>query len=925
MRDLSFVSGVREALILATKCPNCGYNNVSDFPFCESCLELLPTRPGNELAFELDVSASQNEDHAHGWPPFPWNPPDLEDRLIGRDKATGKLVEGWNEVVRKWTGRLHLLVSEFGMGKNQVVVHFAREAIRREPQAQVVRITCPEHGGPYRMWDVVLRALFDVPAEADPEEAGRLLLQAAEKRLPEEAREIVGLIADLVGYRIPGHLSASPSTDPEALVSRSAGALSRLLEAVARDPLLIIVTQADRGTSASLALAGSLEASLKGHPVMIVLTGTPELTQIQPGWHRFPATKLSPLSKRAAAEMIQLFLTGLDDIPVELTQRITERAKGSPWAIKSLLRYLVEGGAILVEQGKYVLDASVCWDLEWPQDLEGVVLARLNLLTVRDRAVLGNAAVVGETFWTGPLVALERFGVEPPDQVGTIQRDKLTWETSRSLDRLVALRFIQPRASSLSNEPAWAFRSALQWKVASTIVPSAARSRYHRIVEQWLRMHARADADPHLEDLARHAQLGGDFVRAADYNRNAARRALKAHEPRKSLEFLVLARAIISDDDRANCLELDVDLGDVQSRLGEVEDALASYHRALHAAWQLRHQNLGADVLMRIGRVETGMGRYADASRHSEAALRLYVAMGNRAGVAGVCLMLGKMLWLEGSHVEAMQSYRKADRLYVELEDRRGLAELADALAALQADRGELDLAERYFRRALELRRRLKDRRGVASSLNNLGVTLLGRGRPKEAIVVWREGLETASKMGYRSLQAALASNIGEALIKMELFDEAETALEEAIEWAREGRDPRVLTDLHLNRAVLRIRRGAWADAETEVEAARAYAKPLALPMLAGRIERVIGELHLARYRATDGGEAALLKRALKHLRYSIARYVEANTDLDQAESRECFAEALELAKRDDEAAKERAAAAQLRADHAPPEEKAEA
>jgi len=907
---------------MAVKCPNCSYNNVSDFPFCESCLELLPTRPGNELAFELDeVNATKSEDHTRGWPPFPWNPPNLEDRLIGREKAIESLLDGWNEVVRKWTGRLHLLVSEFGMGKNQVVVHFAREAIRREPQAQVVRITCPEHGGPYRMWDVILRTLFDISLEASPEEAGTALLKAAQRVLPDESREMVTLVADMVGYRISGHLAPTTVTDQEALASRSAGALSRLLEAVARDPLLIIVSQANRSTAASLALAGSLEASLKGHPVMIVLTGTPELTQIQPGWHRFPVTKLTPLSKRAASEMIQLFLTGLDGVPVELLQRITERAKGSPWAIKSLLRYLLEADAIRVEKGQYVLDASQCWDLEWPEDLEGVVLARLNMLTARDRQVLGTAAVVGEIFWTGALVAIERFNVEVPEQIGNLRRDKLTWEISRSIDRLVALRFIQQRDSSLSNEPSWAFRSSLQWKVASTIVPEAARSRYHRIVEQWLRVHAGADTQDHLEDLARHAKLAGDTVRAANYNRKAAQNALEAHDPRKSLRLLTEARALASGDDRATGVELDVNLGDVQARLGEVEDALASYHAALHFAWQLRHQNLGADLLMRIGRVETGMGRYADASRHFEAALRLYVAMGNRAGVAGVCLMLGKMLWLGGSHIEAMQSYRKADRLYVELEDRRGLAELADALAALQADRGELDLAERYFRRALDLRRRLKDRRGVASSLNNLGVTLLGRGRPKEAISIWREGLETASNMGFRSLQAALASNIGEALIKMGCFDEAETALDEAIGWAQEGRDPRVLTDLHLNRALLRIRRNAWDDAKAEADKARDYAKPLALPMLTGRVERVIGNLHLSRYRGEKKPDSGVLKRAIKHFRASVLRYEEANTDLDQAESREYLAEALVLADRGAEAGKERALAEKLRADHAPPEE----
>ena len=51
------------------KCPACAHENVSDFPFCEECLTLLPARPGNELAFELDVETETQKEQVAGWPP----------------------------------------------------------------------------------------------------------------------------------------------------------------------------------------------------------------------------------------------------------------------------------------------------------------------------------------------------------------------------------------------------------------------------------------------------------------------------------------------------------------------------------------------------------------------------------------------------------------------------------------------------------------------------------------------------------------------------------------------------------------------------------------------------------------------------------------------------------------------------------------
>ena len=154
------------------KCPACEHENISDFPFCENCLELLPARPGNELAFELDIASFEEPEENIGWPPFPWNPRGLKNRLVGRDAALNELLAAWDTTVASWTGRLHLLVSEFGMGKSQLTSRLAREVIRREPMARVIRIRCPERGGPYRMWDAVMRALFEIPETDGPAEAG---------------------------------------------------------------------------------------------------------------------------------------------------------------------------------------------------------------------------------------------------------------------------------------------------------------------------------------------------------------------------------------------------------------------------------------------------------------------------------------------------------------------------------------------------------------------------------------------------------------------------------------------------------------------------------------------------------------------------------------------------------------------------------
>ena len=97
---------------------------------------------------------------------------------------------------------------------------------------------------------------------------------------------------------LPGVNRQVGVNDGQAIVSRGAGALSRLLGAVAQEPFLLVISAANRGSSASLALVGALEASLKDRPAMMVLTGSPELTTFCPVGIVFPVTRLAALNQR---------------------------------------------------------------------------------------------------------------------------------------------------------------------------------------------------------------------------------------------------------------------------------------------------------------------------------------------------------------------------------------------------------------------------------------------------------------------------------------------------------------------------------------------------------------------------------------------------------------------------------------------------
>ena len=895
------------------KCPECNHDNVSDFPFCEGCLNLLPVRSGGGTAFDVDYEP----DAVVGRPeaarrPFPWNPESHTERLIGRGGALDELVDAWNTVRSTWTGRIQLLVGDVGMGKARVATTLADRARSLEALARVVQVECPRYGGPFRLWRTVVDALFDIPPHTATNVAvGRIAL-ATREYLPDEADEVAHQVGYLVGYRRDEGLT---ELERDAAIAAGSGALVRLLAAIAHEPLLVVIGRANRASEASLRLAATLEAALKGKPFMLVMVGSPELTTLLPGWKQFPVTQLLPLPAGPAEDLARMFFEGLEISP-DLIGRLVERSGGNPSAMKSLIQYLREADGIRIVGGDWVLDDVLCWELELPEHLEGVLVARMNQMDEFDRAILGQAAVVGRECWLSTLVALGRRGIPQPGSPGATVVDDLPSRIAAALDRLDAQRFLERRDSSIPGEQAWSFRSDLHFEVASSLVPDATRPGMHDTVRQWMELVVGSDAPVHWAGLARHAALAGNNPLAARYKWRAGREALAQPNPAAALQLLQEANTLAARDDHPVRLGIAFDLGDVRMERGDLDGALASYQVGLHLAWQLRHRAKGAEAFVRVAQAKAASNEYADAAGLLENALRLYEQVDDHAGVATACLQLGKIYWLGGRLDEAQVSYRKSERLFDALDDRAGQAKTFNARAGLSYDRGDLNVAKADYERSLELRREGGDDRGVAETLNNMGAVWVGLGAHGKAIKAWKEALDLARRHGLRSLEATLVANLGEGLMSLGRLDEASALLDQAETFALEAGAHRSLTDIALNRASLRLEQRDWDGAEAALERARELADRMDLPRFIAQTERGRGALLAGRASGDSTNRDKLLKAAVKHYRKGAAIYSGAGYDLEEALTREKLASTLRSLGDEDAADREQEAALGLRAKH---------
>ena len=191
------------------------------------------------------------------------------------------------------------------------------------------------------------------------------------------------------------------------------------------------------------------------------------------------------------------------DIPAEIQERVLGRVGGNPLYAEEYVRLLIDRGSLVGAAGGLRLTAGD--SLPLPDTVQAVLAARLDALPVEQKAVLCDAAVLGESFWSGAIATLAE---RDPGQVD----DLLAELVRRELIRLVA-------TSTLEGEREFTFWHALSRDVAYAQLPRRARLAKHIAAARWIESKASDRGEAFAEILAHHYVTAlelAEAVRAAD-------------------------------------------------------------------------------------------------------------------------------------------------------------------------------------------------------------------------------------------------------------------------------------------------------------------------------------------------------------------------------------------------------------------------
>jgi len=842
--------------------------------------------------------------------------------FVGRRAELGALDEALGRATRFNAPQTVTVIGADGVGKSRLVDEWVDA--HQGPELRIVRAAVePAVGGEAAPRGALIAHLLRVRfglSELTPDEALlRFRAQLQEVFGDRRIAELSTLLGRYLGFDQPeSPLGSALAGRPEQGAELARAVLARFFEQdAAGRPLAIIGENLQDADDDSLSELESLAAELADAPILIVGTARPDLLVRRPGWSHGGGNHirldLQPLTRMEIELLVASWLGPAAPVPPGLAEQVASASGGSPQLAGEVLRAYREHGILVAGADGWRFDRARAARQHPTATREEVAHARITVLTPAERDVLTRAAIFGDQFWTGGVVALGRLAASPPDEAAVFAPDPTITEIHQILESLRERGFVQRVAkSAIPEETAWAFSQTIERRLLETVAASELGRRRKGFAAQWLESRGGAATAPEreqrLEALARLYEEAGDARRAAYCYVTAAALA-RDHLLLDRAHALYLAGIrLLELDDAVAKMDALYAAGDVAARLGRTRESVGLFQEMLRLAWRLDLPAKGGAAHGRIGRLLSTMGENARARAHLELAHKLFEVAGDGPGVAAALDDVGRIHFLMGEPERSLERHRAALSVREQLGDDRGRALTLSRLGQVLRATGALTAADEHFRAALELRRRISDLPGVIASLLDLGALERDLGRRAEALSLLGEGRELARGSGERLQECSLSIEIGDCHLADGQPHAALAEFQAAREIARQFGARGLLSEATRGIAEAELALGEAARARDDARSAFEIAERAGAPPLAGAALRVAASAVGAGApgEADLGGAREMFDRAVEVL-------TGAGAELELARTLDAYAEFEDRSGRDETASELRRQARLIR------------
>lgn len=822
-----------------------------------------------------DLSLKGKQDRVRAWRAGAVDPgsrrqgPDASiPTLVGRARELAELGAEVRTALAERRAEVQTVVGEAGVGKTRLATELVARLDAGPDAPLVLWASCPPYGpgGDLTPLADLVRAGWrsarpDGPGGSMPE------VGAVAAAVAEASGTDAGLLRTRLELLLGVGPVASRPFEHEAgpvrggVAEHQFGAARAVFAHLARHrPLLLVIDDVHVAGPGLLRFLAQLPDRLAGLPVVVLALGRDDLLErrsplIGAGPGRSTRT-LDPLPSDDAGHLVLTLLGG--PAPARMgpaaLERLVVATGGNPLLVDQLVRYLVESGALVEVDGRWLWTTDEEGsEAGLPDGVRSLIGARLDSLPDDERSVVADASVLGRRFW---LEAVAELG-------GTE-----TGEVAGLLDRLDRRGLTQAVADDGHGDRA--FRHVLTRDVAYASLPIADRAARHARAAAWLERRFASSAEPaSVSQLAHHYERAVVLARAVDHTDPGL----------ASAAFAALVRAARLEHRREGLRRADHwfrrarDLGSTDADL--VSDVLAEHGQVLLALRQLdaareafeeqlrlagdRRPAAAAAALAHLGAVARLQGDPDLARERFDLAAARWRALGDVAGHVDGLRLQGWSEITAGRPRAALPRLQQAVALEEQLATQPRRGDTLRYLGWCEFLSGELGDARGHLWEAMAHAHHVEDQGTVGWCFGLLAHILLYSGEATRSLEVSRNLRATAARNGdpwgewtTATLEASALLALGHGEAAVALATEAEARFEELEE-------PWGLALARLVRA--QGARVAGELAEARAVLVRALEDTRDLPSV-GEDARLLAELARVELDAGRSGEAERRARA---------------------------------------------------------------
>ena len=729
-------------------------------------------------------------------------------RLHGRDLELKALRDAWRDVLVTKRKRQIVIVGDAGVGKRALVRQFL-DGIRRD-EAVVIRTTGRVGTAltPYGVIADLARDLLGLAEDAEPHEVERRVLRALPlvymgEESSREARAALQIMCMLLGAR-----GAAPAAEIDAETRRQTllQLLNRIEQRLESDKPLILVGEDIHWTDQdSQELFAALLKVDTPRPILGLMTSRPEPRILKLAKELgTELVVLDELSADARREMLaERFVPG-HDID-ELVEQIVARAGGNPFFIQELLDTLIEQGIVVADADEGASDEGAHHPglLRWvrrdapivvPSTVEDLLLTRIDSLPGPEKDTLVHAAVLGRHVSAAALAQL------------------LGRPVRLELDELVKRGLLSPADGE------YRFKNDMTMTVAYGLIPPEQRVQMHRAAAARIASAPgyRTGQDDAL--IARHLELAGDDVPAADRYLRAASHAVELGGNADAFRQLTRALRLLPTDDHERRFAAHRLREEILRRMAKRPQQLRELHALRKEAELTRapdklataHCAL-AQFYIDVGKAPAALRAATPALQHAREAkdalleaeaLRLRAAISRLVGNADESLRLVEQALALCDASSGADTGRPSNAVLI------ARATILNQRGTTLWNIGRLEAAIESYAEALVIYRAIGMARHEARALNNMGIVFAALGEYEEALAHYKSALKIDQALGDRASIALKLGNIGQCYSDLGDLERAESYLGKALTLAEQTGDLSAAADAAVSWGQTKMQRG---------------------------------------------------------------------------------------------------------------------